>query len=191
MAAQRPALMSLLGVSGAGKTMLAEQLVGRWTRAGLAVGYAKHASHGFSMDRPGKDTDRVAAAGAAGVAVTGPGGTAFVERGEPESPESLVARFFPDHDIVVLEGFRTAGFPSVVIVGDAPPATAIAESRGPLLAVVAGSSGLDAARTAAGAAPVFARDDFDGLAAHLETALRLHIAVAGEPRRASEPRTDS
>lgn len=173
MARARPALVSLLGVSGAGKTTLAAILVRRWTSQGLSAGYVKHASHGFEMDRPGKDTDRVASAGAAGVAVTGPGGTAFLARGEPEVPEGIVARFFADCDVVVLEGFRTAGLPSVVVVGDADPRAAVAEARGSVLAVVAGASGIDVTREAAGGAPVFGRFDAENLALHLEDVLQL------------------
>lgn len=180
MARARPALVSLLGVSGSGKTTLAALLVHRWSLQGLTVGYVKHASHGFEMDRAGKDTDRVASAGAAGIAVTGPGGTAFVVRGEPEAPEAIVERFFPDHDVVVLEGFRAAGFPSVVVVGDAEPAVAVAEARGPVLAVIAGASGLEAAVASARGALVFGRYDADGLALHLERVLGLR---AGAPPR--------
>ncbi len=182
-----PPIVSLLGASGSGKTTLAAALVRRWSGAGLRVGYLKHASHGFHMDRPGKDTDRVAEAGARGVAVTGPGGLAYVERGEPADPTDLVARFFADRDAVVLEGFRTAGFPAVVVLAEAgaaddDPAAAVAEARGPLLAVVSPAARLAAARAATRAAtkdaPVFEAGDVTGIAAHLESALRLRSVHA-------------
>jgi len=170
----RPALLSLLGVSGAGKTTLAAALVRHWAAAGRRVGYVKHASHGFDVDRPGKDTARLTEAGAAGVAVTGPGGFAYLERGAPVAPETIVARWFTDCDVVVLEGFRSHGHPAVVVVGAAPPLAAIREARGPVLAVVAGPNGPDdATRSAAGTALVFPRDDVAGLAAHLDAALGL------------------
>jgi molybdopterin-guanine dinucleotide biosynthesis protein B len=169
-----PPLVTLLGVSGSGKTTLAAALVGHWTAAGRRVGYVKHASHGFDMDRPGKDTARLTEAGAAGVAVVGPDGFAYLERRASVGPETIVARWFADRDVVVLEGFRSHGHPAVVVVGAAPPLTAVREARGRVLAVVAGPGGPDdATRAAAGAAPVFLRDDVAGLAAHLETALAL------------------
>jgi molybdopterin-guanine dinucleotide biosynthesis protein B len=183
----RPVLLSLLGPSGAGKTSLAVVLVRRWTAAGLRVGYLKHASHGFQMDRPGKDSDRATAAGAAGVAVTGPGGFAYVERGESAEPEAILGRWFADRDVVVLEGFRTHGFPAVVLAGGQTASAAVAEARGPVLAVVIGRDGIEAARAAWGGAPVFAPDDLDGLAAHLEVALGVSVrATSSEeaPRRA-------
>ena len=168
----RPALVSLLGASGSGKTTLAAALVRHWTASGLRVGYLKHASHGFEMDRPGKDTALLTEAGAAGVGVAGPDGVAYLERGTPAAPDTLVARWFADRDIVLLEGFRAHGHPAVVLVGPSDPATAVGEARGPVLAVVAGPDGpTDAVRRSAGAAPVFARTDVSTLAALLRTAL--------------------
>ncbi len=167
-----PVLVALVGPSGAGKTTLAAALVRRWSAAGLRVGYVKHASHGFEMDRPGKDTDRLAGAGAAGVAVSGPSGTAYLERTASRDPVALVARFFPTADVVVVEGFREAGLPSVVLTGDAEPAAAVAEARGAVLAVAAPAHRLEAARSCAREAAVLDRDDIVGIAAHLEAALR-------------------
>jgi len=177
-----PVLVALVGPSGAGKTTLAAALVRRWSGAGLRAGYVKHASHGFEMDRPGKDTDRVAGAGAIGVAVSGPSGTAYLERAETRDPVALVGRFFRTADVVVVEGFREAGLPSVVLTGDADPAAAIAEARGQVLAVAAPVPRLGAARAGAGAVAVFDRDDIVGIAAHLETILRVG---AGSPRSPS------
>lgn len=161
----RPVVFSLLGPSGAGKTSLAARLVGHWRAAGLSVGYAKHASHGFDMDREGKDTWVLSSAGATGVAVTGPGGTAFVERGEPADVRALVARFFPACDVVVAEGFRDAALPAVVVASGAQAAEALATARGPVLALVTPDG------RGAGADVVLARDDVAAVAARVEAAL--------------------
>lgn len=168
-----PALLSLLGPSDSGKTTLAVALVSLWTRAGRRVGYVKHASHGFDMDRPGKDTSRALAAGGVGVAVTGPGGTAYLDRARVEDPRELVARFFPDCDLGVLEGFREASLPAVVIAGPAGDAAYLDEARGDVLAVVA-PTGSAAQRVAAQrGVPWFAPDAIDDLVEHLEAALGL------------------
>jgi molybdopterin-guanine dinucleotide biosynthesis protein B len=172
MTHDRPPVLSLLGPSGSGKTTLAAALVARWTRAGRRVGYVKHASHGFDVDRPGKDSARVTEAGAAGVALTGPGGFAYLERGEPLDPRAIVASHFADRDVVVLEGFRGAGFPAVVLPGGQPAERALAEATGPLLAL-AGEGEDVAAAAAARGVPRFDRDAVDALAAHLERALGL------------------
>jgi molybdopterin-guanine dinucleotide biosynthesis protein B len=172
---ERPPLLSLLGASGTGKTALATSLVARWTQAGLRVGYLKHASHGFEVDRPGKDTDRVASAGAAGVAVTGPGGFAYLERGEPRDPKDVVETLFADRDVVVLEGFRAHGFPAVVVAGEGDPGPALAEARGPVLALLVPAATAEVAR-AAGTVPVFGSGEGEALAAHLEVVLGLRSA---------------
>ena len=120
------------------------------------------------MDRSGKDSARATAAGAVGVAVTGPGGFALLEGGEPPDPRRVVERFFADRDAVVLEGFREAGFPAVVLAGDGPVAAAVADARGPVLAIVARRPSF------AGPPPVrppaYEPDDFEGLASCLERA---------------------
>ena len=59
----------MVGASGAGKTSLLEQLLPALRARGLAVGAVKHASHGFEADRPGKDSQRLYAAGADAVAL--------------------------------------------------------------------------------------------------------------------------
>jgi molybdopterin-guanine dinucleotide biosynthesis protein B len=166
-------VLSLLGDSGAGKTTLATALIARWKAVGLVVGYVKHASHGFEMDRPGKDSHRAGEAGADGVVVTGPGGTAFLEPAErSDDPLHLVARFLPGRDVVVLEGFRDAALPSVVIAArDESPKTASHKSRGRLLAIVSTQPG--PAR-----APVYAPEAVSALALHLERELVLHRPAA-------------
>lgn len=181
---RRPVLLSLLGDSGAGKTTLAVDLVARWRAAGLRVGYVKHASHGFEMDRPGKDSARATAAGADGVVVTGPGGTAFLEPQErAEDPRALVARFLADRDVVVLEGFRDAALPSVAIAAPGEGAdAAAARLRGRRLAVVATCCG------GAAGTPVFAPGAVDALARHLEARLGIAArpaATSGAPRHAA------
>jgi molybdopterin-guanine dinucleotide biosynthesis protein MobB len=166
--AASPRIVSLLGHSGSGKTALATEIVGHWSAQGLRVGYVKHASHGFEMDRPGKDTHRVAAAGAAGVVVTGPNGVAYVESRPEADPRVLVRRFFPDADAVVVEGFRSAAIPAVLVVGEDDPATAVAAVPGPLLAVV--GRGAEAAARGRGV-PAFEPADRPALLAHLAARL--------------------
>lgn len=171
--APHPALVSLLGPSDSGKTTLAVVLVDAWSRAGRRVGYVKHASHGFEMDRPGKDTSRVRAAGGVGVAVTGPEGTAYLDGARVSDPRDLVARFFPDCDVCVLEGFRDAALPAVVIAGPAGDAAYLDEARGVVLAVVASSGSAAAHAAAEREVPSFATDAVDDLIRHLEHALGL------------------
>lgn len=163
--AQPPVLVSLLGPSGAGKTTLAARLVAYWQARGLRVGYGKHASHGFQMDREGKDTWVLSEAGASGVAVTGPGGTAFLERGPEAAAATLVDRFFGTHHVVVLEGFRSAALPAVVVAAAETADAVLATARGAVVALATPDG-----RGPAGV-PAVARDDVAAVASLVEAAL--------------------
>lgn len=178
-----PPLLALSGPSGAGKTTLAEHLVRTWVRAGVRVGFAKHTSHGFQMDRPGKDSARLTEAGAVGVAVTGPAGTAFLESGAPSPAGELARRFFADAEIVVVEGFREERLPTVLLAGEFAPVEA---PEGDASRVVAGygpASRRDALRAVLGVRPVFDREQLDELVALLD-AWRTAGAAIGEVPRA-------
>ena len=60
------------GFSGVGKTTLLERLIKRFAEEDIRVGYYKHDSHRFEMDKTGKDTARVREAGAGIVAINDP-----------------------------------------------------------------------------------------------------------------------
>lgn len=183
-----PALVSLVGPSGSGKTTLAVELLRHWRAQGLRVGYVKHASHGFELDRPGKDSARAAAAGADGVVLAGPQGTAFLEPVEDAEPRRLVERFLADRQLVVLEGFRAAALPSVVVVGPAGREASEALVRGPRLAYVLGVGASPSAAWDA-PAPVFDLAAGEALAEHLRARLSPPArAQAREPAAARRGR---
>lgn len=62
-----PVVIGICGFSGSGKTTLIESVLPILKSSGLTVAVLKHDAHGLVMDRPGKDTDRFARAGAASV----------------------------------------------------------------------------------------------------------------------------
>ena len=57
-------VLAVCGFSGAGKTTLLESAIPRLIERGLTVAVVKHDAHGFEVDRPGKDSDRLFRAGA-------------------------------------------------------------------------------------------------------------------------------
>jgi molybdopterin-guanine dinucleotide biosynthesis protein MobB len=156
-----PHLLKLVGASGAGKTTLAEALIRRLARRGLRVGYVKHAAHGFELDQSGKDSARAAAAGAAGVALVGPRGLAYLGAGERASAEEAAARFFPHADLVLIEGFRAARVPMLLFRSAPRTGRAKVGAGGPCWAHVWATR--EEARRDAGTVPAFARDEVNAL----------------------------
>jgi len=104
----------VVGASGSGKTLLIQRLVPALSEQGLAVGYLKHAAHGFRMDREGTDTARVHDAGAAEVLIAGDGSAAHLwyAAAAPGSPGPFLARM-ANCDLVLVEGFTSADHPKI------------------------------------------------------------------------------
>ena len=92
--------------SNSGKTTLIEKIVKILKARGLRVAVVKHASAGFDLDKPGKDSWRFQQAGADSVILVGPEKVALMKKVEvgpsPEELQSLAG----DVDLVLLEGFK-------------------------------------------------------------------------------------
>ena len=93
--------------SNSGKTTLIEKIVKILKARGLRVTVVKHASAGFELDKPGKDSWRFQQAGADSVVLVGPGKMAVIRKidGIPSSEE--IERAAGGADIVIQEGFKT------------------------------------------------------------------------------------
>ena len=106
--------MRVYGVTGwknAGKTGLMERLVTEITGRGISVSTVKHAHHSFDVDHNGKDSYRHRVAGAREVLLASRNRFALMHelRGAEEPPlDDLLARLSPV-DLVLIEGFKTAG----------------------------------------------------------------------------------
>ncbi len=111
--AGQPPLVAFMGWSGSGKTTFLEKLLPVLTAHGLRIAILKDDGHGFRMDTPGKDTYRLAAAGAVCTAISGPNGWAVLGK-EPISPEELRQKL-PPVDLILAEGFKYAAYPKVEI----------------------------------------------------------------------------
>lgn len=92
--------------SNSGKTTLIEKIVRVLKERGLRVAVIKHASKGFDIDRPGKDSWRFREAGADAVMLVGSGEMALMKRisGEPDLAE--LEAMMKDIDVVIREGFK-------------------------------------------------------------------------------------
>ena len=108
-----PPMLVCMGWSGSGKTTFLEKLIPALCRRGVRVAAVKHDAHGFQMDTPGKDTYRLAAAGAVCTAISGPNGWAVLAR-ERIDLDGLRQKL-PDADIILTEGHKYAPLPKLEI----------------------------------------------------------------------------
>lgn len=93
--------------SNSGKTTLIEKVVRILKERGLRVAVVKHASKGFSLDHPGKDSWRFREAGADAVMLVGPDELAIMKKTRREPSLDELALTIPDSDVVIGEGFKT------------------------------------------------------------------------------------
>jgi len=116
--ADRPVL-AVCGRSGSGKTTLLEAAIRELTTRGLTVGAVKHHSHGFSIDREGKDSDRLFRAGA-NVCLRGSEEVAW--RWQPDAGTGLertIDRLLARCDLVLVEGYRETPIAKIWLGGPA------------------------------------------------------------------------
>ncbi len=126
----------VVGWSGAGKTTLVEKLLPELRALGLRVLALKHSGHPHPLHKPGSDTERFQAQGAAAVGFATPEGLQLTLPGEPggwlpELLEALGARF----DLVLVEGWKDGPYPKIEIFR-AAVGPSLAPGRDDVLAVV-------------------------------------------------------
>jgi molybdopterin-guanine dinucleotide biosynthesis protein B len=134
-------IISIVGLKNAGKTTLVVALAREFNRRGKKIATIKHATHQPELDREGSDTWRHYHEGLAdGVLIASPELRAVLERRPDDTePESLARRYFPDRDLVLVEGFQASPLPKIEIyrsaVGPAP-LVASAQSKSDWIAVL-------------------------------------------------------
>jgi molybdopterin-guanine dinucleotide biosynthesis protein B len=92
--------------SNSGKTTLIEKVIRILKGRGLRVAVIKHASAGFDLDKPGKDSWRFQQAGADAVILSGPGRIALMQKVEHEPDPDELARLAGDVEVVIAEGYK-------------------------------------------------------------------------------------
>ena len=111
-------MLSIVGLSGTGKTHLIQRLIHEFKRRDLRSAVIKFTRHGFSLGPETRDSQYFWSAGAAGVALLAPGQWAlFKNSAEMISPQEIVERFFADADVILVEGGKMEkGIPKIEIL---------------------------------------------------------------------------
>lgn len=111
-----PHVISVVGKSGTGKTTLLEKLLPQLKDRGLRVGVLKHHHHPSSFDTPGKDTYRLADAGAEVVAGVSPVQVAIFRREDNSGDlDDVIAQTFGGMDLVLTEGHKRGPYPKIEV----------------------------------------------------------------------------
>ncbi|PID80529.1 molybdopterin-guanine dinucleotide biosynthesis protein B [bacterium DOLZORAL124_64_63] len=109
-------VMAFVAWSGTGKTTLVESLVRLATARGLAVGTLKHDAHRFEIDRPGKDSHRLFAAGSRATMIVAEDKLALVRRHRAApAVDNLIADHFQSCDLVLVEGWKMSALPRIEV----------------------------------------------------------------------------
>lgn len=134
-----PPVVSVVGRSDSGKTTFLEKLIPALKRRGVRLAVVKHDSHGFEMDRPGKDTWRLREAGADAVMISSPNQMALIRRGlEREATlDELAAMVDGMVDVVLTEGYKSGTKPKIEVSRQVIMGGELLCHKDELLAVVA------------------------------------------------------
>ncbi|MCP4446416.1 MAG: molybdopterin-guanine dinucleotide biosynthesis protein B [Myxococcales bacterium] len=149
-----PPVLCFVGLSNCGKTTLNARVIEVLAKRGFKIGALKHASHGFHMDKPGKDTDRFRSAGAYAIGIASNTERAVVTTTDrPTTLAELVEALPPGLDLVLCEGY--ANQPAMKIGVHRPNAVLPAGLSG-IVAIVGSSD-------AYSELPKFDADDIEGV----------------------------
>ncbi|MCK6152309.1 molybdopterin-guanine dinucleotide biosynthesis protein B [Paenibacillus silvae] len=115
MDAASPHIIQVVGYKNTGKTTMTASLIAGLTAKGLQVAAIKHDGHDhFEMDQEGTDSYQFGKAGAVAVAVMSSHRTAVVKQQHTRLEDML--KEFCQYDWVVIEGFKDAAYPKLVMV---------------------------------------------------------------------------
>ena len=179
------------GYSGVGKTTLVKHLIKKFHTQKVRVGYYKHDSHRFQVDKEGKDTWHCARAGAEIVTINDP--MHFAVIGDDRFKKLTISRSLEQCDCILIEGYKQSPFDKIVfldsegklpIPGDSFGIKAIVH-QGQLTEWSGGREDI----------PVFHRDDVDAIYEFVKAHFRSCISplygavfVGGKSKRMGRPK---
>jgi molybdopterin-guanine dinucleotide biosynthesis protein B len=110
-------VVSVVGRSGSGKTTFLEKLIRALKGRGYRLAVIKHHHHaGLGFDAPGKDSYRLAAAGADQVLLAGPDQVVHLRRTSSEPSLDEVVAGIRDVDLIITEGWKGADSPKIEVI---------------------------------------------------------------------------
>ncbi|RLI80585.1 molybdopterin-guanine dinucleotide biosynthesis protein B [Archaeoglobales archaeon] len=107
-------ILSIVGDSKSGKTTIVTRLVSVLKSKGLKVVVVKH-THGFEIDREGKDSWKIYQSGA-DVVLSSKNKLALIKRQYNEDFDEIYEHYLKDYDVVITEGFNDAGKDRIVVL---------------------------------------------------------------------------
>lgn len=110
-----PKIIQVVGYKNTGKTTMTSALIAGLAAKGLKVAAIKHDGHDhFEMDQEGTDSYQFGKAGASAVVVVSQKRTAILKQYTTE-PEDILSQL-SDYDWIVIEGYKEAKYPKLVMV---------------------------------------------------------------------------
>ena len=109
-------IVSIVGKSQSGKTVLMEQLIAEFKKRGYKVAALKHSPGGMEIDRAGKDSWRFAQAGSDAVLVSSTDRLAFIKKLDHDLDiEEILPVVGDEFDLLLVEGFRKSRIPKIEV----------------------------------------------------------------------------
>jgi molybdopterin molybdotransferase len=110
-------IVSIVGRSESGKTLLVEQLIGEFKRRGYKIAALKHSHCGdIEVDQPGKDTWKFAQAGSDAVCISSPSKLAFIKKSDHDLRiDEVLPIIGNEFDLLLVEGFKKSELPKIEV----------------------------------------------------------------------------
>lgn len=108
-------VISFVAKSGSGKTTLLEKVIKRLKAENIKLAVIKHDAHQFDIDKPGKDTWKLAQAGADIVAISSSAKVAVIEKVAEEKKLDEVIAMLSPVELILTEGFKTGNKPKIEV----------------------------------------------------------------------------
>lgn len=109
-------VVSIVGKSGAGKTVLIERLIAEFKRRGYRIAAVKHSPGSIDVDKPGKDSWTFAEAGSDAVVVSSPDKLVLIKSVDHDPKlEEILHIVGVEFDLVLVEGFRKGKAPKIEV----------------------------------------------------------------------------